>query len=115
MGVRWVAGLVAAVVLVGCSGRANTAEIEAWVKDSVTDYARTDDRLAEYRLQVMGVDLIHKSGNEYEGYVTLRTIRAEDHEVGVEVIYDGDQGKWEIDRADLLWLVSEDVPPPYQP
>lgn len=103
------------LAVVSCSGRADTADIEDWAQDSITEFVRTDDRLAEYRLQVMDVSLIHANGNEYEGFVTLRTIRAEDHEVGVDVVYDGDRGKWEMSRGDLLFLMDEEVPPAYQP
>ncbi|MFC3777363.1 hypothetical protein ACFOTF_18065, partial [Mycolicibacterium holsaticum] len=61
-------------------------------------------------LQVMKVELVHKSGNEYKGIARIRTSDGESHEVPVEVTSDENNTLWETPPGAFNFV--RDTPPP---
>tara|TARA_B100000900_G_scaffold311746_1_gene270544 strand:- start:634 stop:816 length:183 start_codon:yes stop_codon:yes gene_type:complete len=46
-------------------------------------------------IEVVDFSLVHKGGNEYEGFLELN-VDGNEYKRTVEVIYDGDRFSWEV-------------------
>jgi hypothetical protein len=78
------------------------------VEQSMQAKFDTDPNFSKYRIQVEKVQLIKEYGNKYDGIATVRTPRSSsDHEVAIEVTYDGSNMMWQAQPGALLFLVQE--------
>ncbi|MGD9618523.1 MAG: hypothetical protein AB7G47_12000 [Mycolicibacterium sp.] len=67
----------------------------------------TDPDPAELALDVLDVQLVNKSGNEYKGIAAIRAGNGVKEDVQVEVTADGDNVLWEIPAGALLFAVPD--------
>jgi len=63
-------------------------------------------------LKVVDVTLVHKSGNEYKGIATVRTLDGVSHDVPVDVTADGANTMWETPKGAFSFVESVPPPPP---
>lgn len=83
------------------------ADIGSEVKTSMQQTFDTDQRFAQYHLVVSKVDVMHKSGNEYEGLAVVHSSKNVDHNVGVHVTAEGDRIMWQSDPGAFAWAAFE--------
>ena len=62
------------------------ADISSEVKESMQHTFETDPQFAKYHLVVSKVDVMHKSGNDYEGMAVVHSPKAVDLLVGAVVV-----------------------------
>lgn len=67
----------------------------------------TDPDLAELELDVLDVQLVNKSGNEYKGIATIRAGNGVKEDVSVEVTADGDNLLWQIPPGALIFAFPD--------
>ncbi len=77
----------------------SNAELEEWVVESMTETFKETSGLED--AEILEFTLVHKGGNEYVGLLTInqRNIFTDDMmemKYEVEVIYDGENVKWQI-------------------
>ena len=90
--------LVGVLVLLGVltfvgSIKMTTPDLEQQVQQSMKEHLAKSPQYGE--AVVKGVQLVHKSGNEYEGLVTL-SLRGSEIIQPVEVVFDGKQFMWRM-------------------
>lgn len=83
------------------------AAVASEVKASMQQSFDTDQRFAQYHLVVSKVDVMHKSGNEYEGLAVVHSSKNVDHNVAVHVTAEGDRIMWQSDPGALAWAAFE--------
>lgn len=88
--------------------RAETAA--GLVKTSMQQKFDTDKDLSQFDLQVVDVALVNKAGNGYKGMATVRTKKGAEHDVSIDVTYDGDNILWEAPPGAFLFALDD--PPP---
>jgi VCBS repeat-containing protein len=86
--------------------------ISAMVKDSMQHQLDSDSRFSKYQLRVESVDVLHKSGNQYEGMATVRTAKGTEHQVPIDVTADGDKVLWNTGPGAFAFAIFEDTPIP---
>jgi hypothetical protein len=77
------------------------------VKTSMQQTFDTDQKLAQYHLVVSKVDVIHKSGNEYEGLAVVHSPKNVDHNVAVHVTAEVGRIMWRSDPGAFTWAALE--------
>jgi hypothetical protein len=85
-----------------------TDRVAAIVKQSMQDKYNSDVDFREYSLTVKRVSLAHKSGNEYAGIATVssRYKQSEEHDVPIDVIYDGRSAVWNTGPGGMMSLMQ---------
>jgi hypothetical protein len=63
----------------------------------ISTQQQIDTDFSQYHLHVETVDVVNKSGNQYEGLAVVRSAKGVDHNVPVEVTADGDRVLWHTD------------------
>lgn len=82
-------------------------EVADMVRASLQREFDTNPDLAELDLDVLDVQLVNKSGNEYKGIATIRAGNGEKEDVSVEVTADGDNVLWEIPPGALIFAFPD--------
>jgi hypothetical protein len=77
------------------------------VKTSMQNKFDTDRQFSQYHLVVSKVNVMHKSGNEYEGLAVVHTPKNVDHNVAVHVIAEGNRIMWQSDPGAFTWAALE--------
>jgi hypothetical protein len=83
------------------------ADVGSEVKTSMQRTLDTDQQFAKYHLVVGKVDVMHKSGNEYEGLAVVHSAKNVDHNVAVHVTAEGDRIMWQSDPGAFAWAALE--------
>jgi hypothetical protein len=83
------------------------ADISSEVKESMQHTFETDPQFAKYHLVVSKVDVMHKSGNDYEGMAVVDSPKAVDHDVAIHVTAEGDRIMWQSDPGAFVWTALE--------
>jgi mono/diheme cytochrome c family protein len=99
--------VVAALFIAGCSP--NREEIALKVQQSMQARVDTDPALAESRIRILNVLVIHEAGNKYQGLAVVRSKRGAEHQVPVQVVAEGDNVIWTTQPGAFLFLVQEEV------
>lgn len=86
-----------------------TDEIGAAVKESMQNQLSTDPRLSQYHLQVQKVDVVNKSGNQYQGMAVVRSAKGIDHNVQVEVTADQERMLWQAPPGSFAFAAFEQL------
>lgn len=82
------------------------SDIAAQLKDSLQQELRTG-QMAQFRLQVVDVQVIHASGNQYKGVADVRTVRGALHQVALDVTTDGDRVLWQTSPGAFFFAAQE--------
>ncbi len=90
----------------------SSTDISAMVKESMQRQLSTDSDLSPYHLQVQTVDVINKSGNEYDGMAVVRSAKGIDHNVKIEVTADGDRVLWQAPPGSFAFAPLEQLDTP---
>ena len=85
------------------------ADLSAQVKEDMQHQLDTDSHFGPYHLQVEKVELVNKTGNQYEGIATVRGAKGIDHSVPVEVTADGDYILWKTEPRAFAWAILEQM------
>ena len=85
------------------------ADIAAEVKTSMQDTLNTDPAFSKYHLQVVKVDVVKKSDNQYEGIAVVHGAKQIDHNVSVQVTADGDKAMWQSPPGSFAWAAVEQL------
>lgn len=88
------------------------ADISSEVKESMQHNFETDSRFANYHLVVTKVDVMHKSGNDYEGLAVVHSPKGVDHDVAIHVTAEGDRVMWQSDPGAFVWAALEQFETP---
>jgi hypothetical protein len=113
---RWKILFCAAIVIAAAAAwhflsphedRNREAELGSKVKTSIQQTIDTDQQLARYHLVVSKVDVIHKSGNEYEGLAVVHSPKNVDHDIAVHVSWEGGRVMWRSDPGAFTWAALE--------
>jgi hypothetical protein len=83
------------------------ADLDSKVKTSMQQKFDTDQQFAQYHLVVSKVDVMHKSGNEYEGLAVVHGPKNVDHNVAVHVTAEGRRIMWQSDPGAFTWAALE--------
>ncbi|WP_293001559.1 hypothetical protein [Mycobacterium sp.] len=83
------------------------ADISTEVKESMQQTFRSDPNFSKYQLTVSKVDVMHKSGNDYEGLATVHSPKPVDHQVAIHVTAEGDKMMWQSDPGAFVWAAME--------
>ena len=83
------------------------ADLGSKVKISMQHTFDTDQRFAQYHLVVSKVDVMHKSGNEYEGLAVVHSPKDVDHNVAVHFTAEGDRIMWQSEPGAFAWTAVE--------
>jgi hypothetical protein len=86
-----------------------TKQLSQSVEQSMQEEFDSDPSFSKYHIQVEKVGLIKESGNKYDGIATVRTLRSSNHDVAIEVTYDGSKIMWQSPPGALQFLAQEDV------
>lgn len=119
-GINWrriLPGLVIVVALAGYGlWKHNQPDLEALgaqVKTSMQQTLSTDSNFSQYQMKVQKVDVIHKSGNEYQGLATVSLPSGSQHRVSVDITYDGDQMYWQAPPGSFMFAIQDSLPAGY--
>lgn len=100
---------LSALILLGlCGCRPDTNEIGQQVSVLLQQKINEDQLLHRYGLVVTGVEVIREEGNKYKGVATVM-MNGEAHDVGLNILADGNNVMYETDPASFLF-VSEQPP-----
>jgi hypothetical protein len=83
------------------------AAVAGEVKTSMQNKFDTDPQLSQYHLVVSKVNVMHKSGNEYEGVAVVHSPKNVDHDVAVRVTGEDNRIMWHSDSGAFTWAALE--------
>lgn len=87
----------------------SNTDIGATVKESMQQQLSTDSSFSQYHLQVQSVEVVNKSGNQYEGMAVVRSTNGIDHNVMIEVTVDGDRVLWQSPPGSFAFAALEQL------
>ncbi|WP_074327586.1 hypothetical protein [Mycobacteroides abscessus] len=71
----------------------------------------TDAHFKPYHLQVTHITVVNAQANSYKGVANVRTQDGVDHQVGIDVTYDGQTVLWQSPPGAFLFLADEKPKP----
>jgi hypothetical protein len=67
----------------------------------------SDSTFSKYSLQVVKVQVVKSTGNQYQGIATVHTPTGTDREVSIQVTADGERIMWQAPPGSFLFLAQE--------
>lgn len=97
----------AVLLLAGCSGSPDPAELSNKVRDSMQETLTNDPNFSDYDMSVVKVTLEQPDGAEYKGVATVRTPKGTERDVPVEVTADGSDVQWRTEPGAFTFAAQE--------
>jgi hypothetical protein len=97
----------AALLLTGCGGTPDRAELSDQVRESMQETLTNDPNFSDFEMVVVKVHLDEPSGTEYNGVATIKTAKGTEREVPVEVTADGSDLQWRTEPGAFGFAAQE--------
>lgn len=99
-----IGSIVAAIALLGCTPSNDT--IAKQVRELFQQKLNAQAELKDYGLTVTQLDVIHETGNKYQGMAKVM-MKGVSHDVPMTILADGDKVMYEVSPAALAFVAQE--------
>lgn len=86
----------------------STTEIAETVKFSLQETLSSDPDFKGYDLKVKSIDVMHKSGNSYQGFAYI-DFKGKEHSIKIDILANGDDVMWEAPEGSFLFLEEDEL------